>query len=84
LFNALNWLGRQDSNLGLAESKSRWFALFVNAHSEKSLKFDLNPLKSLDGISECRDAHRASRHEGFTDDGGVPIGFGSSGVRVVA
>jgi hypothetical protein len=50
------WLGRQDSNLGMAESKSKWFALFVNAHSEKMLKFDLNPIKRLAEISECRDA----------------------------
>ena len=50
------WLGRQDSNLGMAESKSKWFALFVNAHSEKMLKFDLNPIKRLAEISECGDA----------------------------
>jgi hypothetical protein len=47
---------REDSNLGMAESKSKWFALFVNAHSEKMLKFDLNPIKRLAVISECRDA----------------------------
>ena len=47
---------RQDLNLGMAESKSKWFALFVNAHSEKMLKFDLNPIKRLAEISECRDA----------------------------
>ena len=47
---------REDSKLRMAESKSKWFALFVNAHSEKILKFDLNPIKSLAEISECRDA----------------------------
>jgi hypothetical protein len=34
------WLGRQDSNLGMAESKSDYFACFVNAYSEKSSTFD--------------------------------------------
>jgi hypothetical protein len=48
-------LGRQDSNLGMAESKSTWFALFVNAHSEKWWGFDLNPLNTLVDTSECRD-----------------------------
>ena len=47
---------REDSKLRMAESKSKWFALFVNAHSEKMLKFDLNPIKRLAEISECRDA----------------------------
>jgi hypothetical protein len=50
------WLGRQDSNLGMAESKSNWFALFVNAHSEKSQKFDFYPINSLANISEWRHA----------------------------
>ena len=47
---------REDLKLRMAESKSKWFALFVNAHSEKMLKFDLNPIKRLAEISECRDA----------------------------
>ena len=49
------WLGRQDSNLGMAESKSKWFALLISAHSEKMRKFDLNPFKRLGDISECPD-----------------------------
>jgi hypothetical protein len=47
---------REDSKLRMAESQSKWFALFVNAHSEKMLKFDLNPIKKLAEILECRDA----------------------------
>ncbi len=43
------WLGR---HLGMAESKSKWFALFIKAYSEKSRKFDLHPIKRLAGISE--------------------------------
>jgi hypothetical protein len=39
----------------MAESKSRWFALFINAHSEEMRKFDLRPIKRLADISECRD-----------------------------
>jgi hypothetical protein len=45
----------------MAESKSKWFALFVKAHSEKMREFDLNPIKRLADISKCRDAPRASR-----------------------
>ena len=48
------WLGRQDSNLGMAESKSTWFALFINTHSEKSRRFGFNGYKRLADISECR------------------------------
>jgi hypothetical protein len=33
-------LGREDSNLRMAESKSDYFASSVNAYSEKSLSFD--------------------------------------------
>jgi hypothetical protein len=46
------WLGRQDSNLGMAESKSNDFALFANGHSEKSREFDVGLIKRLAGISE--------------------------------
>src|SRR5215471_9546197 len=52
------WLGREDSNLRMAESKSSWFPLSVNARSEKSGKFHINPLKRLADISECRNALR--------------------------
>ena len=46
------WLGRQDSNLGMAESKSTWFALFINVHSEKLRKFGAKAIKRLAVISE--------------------------------
>jgi len=46
-FNALTWLACQDSNLGMEESKSTWFALSINAHSEKSRRFDFNGYKRL-------------------------------------
>ena len=49
------WLGRQDSNLGMAESKSMWFALFINGHSEKSSESDPNLINRLASISEWRD-----------------------------
>jgi hypothetical protein len=64
--SAHGWLGRQDSNLGMAESKSKWFALFTNARSEKSREFDLNPFKSLADISECR------MHVARSDDDALP------------
>ena len=44
---------REDPKLRMAESKSRRFALSINAHSEKSRKFNLNPLKRLGAVSEC-------------------------------
>jgi hypothetical protein len=30
------WLGRQDSNLGMAESKSDYFSFEINPHSKKT------------------------------------------------
>jgi hypothetical protein len=33
------WLGRQDSNLGMAESKSNRITRKISAHSEKSAIF---------------------------------------------
>jgi hypothetical protein len=54
-YQSLKWLGRQDSNLGMAESKSKCFLLFIKAHSGKMRKFDLNSIRRLTGISECRD-----------------------------
>ena len=50
------WLGRQEIEPGNGGSKSKWFALFINAHSEKSQKFDLNSFRRLADISERRDA----------------------------
>ena len=50
----------------MAESKSKWFALFINARSEKSREFDLNPFKSLADISECR------MHVARSDDDALP------------
>src|SRR6266446_10882177 len=47
------WLGRQDSNLGMAESKSTCFAFDFKDHSEKSAKFDPFPINRLDADSEC-------------------------------
>jgi hypothetical protein len=41
------WLGRQDSNLGMAESKSTNFPFAIKAHSEKSAKFASFQINSL-------------------------------------
>jgi hypothetical protein len=46
------WLGREDSNLRMVESKSRNFPLFINAHSEKLQKFTSISLNWLAGYSE--------------------------------
>jgi len=34
-----HWLGREDSNLRMAESKSAYFSFELNVHSEKNEKF---------------------------------------------
>jgi hypothetical protein len=47
------WLGRQDSNLGMAESKSGYFPFEINAHSEKIAKFDPLSINRLAPDSEC-------------------------------
>jgi hypothetical protein len=50
------WLGRQDSNLGMAESKSTYSAFDFNDHSEKSAKFDPFPINRLDADSRIQNA----------------------------
>jgi hypothetical protein len=45
--------GRQDSNLGMAESKSTDFPFAINDYSEKSWKFDLFLINGLRVDSEC-------------------------------
>jgi hypothetical protein len=47
------WLGRQDSNLGMAESKSTCSAFDFNDHPEKSANFDSFPSNRLGADSEC-------------------------------
>jgi hypothetical protein len=46
-------LGRQDSNLGMAESKSTCSAFDFNDHPEKSANFDSFPSNRLGADSEC-------------------------------
>ena len=48
------WLGREDSNLRMAESKSDQFANDFNAHSEKISKFAPLRINRLANNSECR------------------------------
>src|SRR5713101_3448909 len=51
--DSAGWLGRQDSNLGMAESKSTCSAFHFKDHSEKSAKSDPFPINRLDADSEC-------------------------------
>jgi hypothetical protein len=53
------WLGRQDSNLGMAESKFTCSAFPFNGHFEKTEKFAPFPINRLAPMSEC--VVRASR-----------------------
>jgi hypothetical protein len=46
------WLGREDSNLRMAESKPSSFACCINAYSEKLSKFDRLPVNRLALFSE--------------------------------
>ena len=50
------WLGRQDSNLGMAESKSDYFINAISAHSEKPGNFGLFRINRLPASSEWRPA----------------------------
>jgi hypothetical protein len=54
------WLGREDSNLRMAESKSSGFLLGFNAHSENFARLDLLSINGLGRISE----YRAGTHYG--------------------
>jgi hypothetical protein len=67
LLQWLAWLGRQDSNLGIAESKSNDFRLFINGHSENSGECDVNPFNGLSDISEwlAKRAYEIAPPEGF-------------------
>jgi hypothetical protein len=47
-----DWLGRQDSNLGMAESKSDYFTSDIRPHSEKCVKLRSRYINRLPAISE--------------------------------
>ena len=66
------WLGRQDSNLGMAESKSTCSAFSFNGHFEKTDKFAPFPINRLAPMSEC--AVRASRPGGASYSIGGTVG----------
>jgi hypothetical protein len=55
------WLGRQDSNLGMAESKSNWFLSLVDTHSEKPRELTFNPINRLANVSECAERPLTAR-----------------------
>jgi len=46
------WLGREDSNLRMAESKSDCFAIKINAYSEKQAKSSACDINRLHPYSE--------------------------------
>ena len=49
-----SWLGREDLNLRMAESKSARFSFLIKRHSEKIAKFSPNSINRLGRVSECR------------------------------
>jgi hypothetical protein len=51
------WLGRLDSNQGMAESKSDNFLHMINAHSEKFAKYASSSINRSRANSECRHEH---------------------------
>src|SRR5467141_2930664 len=57
----LGWLGRQDSNLVIAESKSTCSAFDFNDHPEKSANFDSFPSNRL-GRRSTWAGNRRTRH----------------------
>jgi hypothetical protein len=64
------WLGRLDSNQGMAESKSDYFSLFLNRYSEKRWKFGPSDINSLGESSEWD--HRAFLGAGTASLLGMP------------
>jgi hypothetical protein len=46
------WLGREDSNLRMAESKSAWLSNDFNPHLEKSVKTHSSNFNGLVAISK--------------------------------
>src|SRR6516165_1811876 len=48
-----NWLGREDSNLRMAESKSAGKSLFSGPHFEKYLQNRLPNINRLAPVSKC-------------------------------
>ena len=50
--NKINWLGREDSNLQMAESKSEQFSFGIEELSEKTAKFSPNSINRLGRVSE--------------------------------
>jgi hypothetical protein len=77
-----DWLGRQDSNLGMAESKSNHFANYINAHSEKIAKFDPLSTNRLAADSECGEPSSLSatpQNRNGTGGGGLPYWGATNG-----
>jgi hypothetical protein len=52
------WLGRLDSNQGMAESKSDYFSLFLNLYSEKNDNIGSCLIKNLRASSERAEGSR--------------------------
>jgi hypothetical protein len=48
----ISWLGREDSNLRMVESKSGYFTNDFKAHSDKAMEFVLNETNGLAAGSE--------------------------------
>jgi hypothetical protein len=59
------WLGRQDSNLGMAESKSDRSASHINEHFEKSSETVPNPVNMLARFSKWLGGQTTSAREPF-------------------
>jgi hypothetical protein len=87
----MSWLGREDSNLRITESKSDHFSFEINAHSEKNAKFDPLSTNRLQVDSECGHTTNtaSSRHtlvgarSGAGASAGVWAGFGTvSGMSI--
>jgi|ERR1700683_228577 hypothetical protein len=56
-------LGWEDSNLRMAESKSSFFRILINGHSEKSREFGSNSIRGLADISECEARSQPRDHQ---------------------
>src|ERR1039457_895570 len=51
------WLGREESNLRMAESKSDYPALYIKGRFEKPVKYVPIPINRLPAASKCVENH---------------------------
>jgi hypothetical protein len=62
----------------MAESKSSFFQILINGHSEKSREVDFNSITGFADISECETRSHSRAHQPEPADDGALICFTNS------